>query len=191
MRPSDRSPHPEGLDCLSASCGVKTATRRSATGEPKSRGSRGERRPSPERSRKGRNHARAHSGIGVGIEAVSIKIAQAVIAEAEPHRRRFPNLCLRKVLAITSPAMAFTVAYSSQRQVRGRARPRRRHGLGHAGSQAPIAQQSRRIEHRYAVTSMHRPSPVTHYYIRRIWRSHSRPWQFGRTAATARSVCST
>jgi hypothetical protein len=50
----------------------------------------------------------AHSRIGVGIGTVSIKFAQAVIAEAEPHRRRFPNFCLRKVLAITSPAMAFT-----------------------------------------------------------------------------------
>ena len=46
--------------------------------------------------------------LGVGFEAVSIKIAQAVIAEAEPHRRRFPQLRLRKVFAITSPAKAFT-----------------------------------------------------------------------------------
>jgi hypothetical protein len=38
----------------------------------------------------------AHSGIGVGIEKVVIRIAQAAIAEAEPHRRRFPNFCLRK-----------------------------------------------------------------------------------------------
>ena len=43
---------------------------------------------------------RAHSRIGVGIEAVVIKIAQAVIAEAEPYRRRFPNFaCGRSVLA--------------------------------------------------------------------------------------------
>jgi hypothetical protein len=43
---------------------------------------------------------RAHSRIGVGIEAVVIELAQAVIAEAEPHRRRFPNLaCGRPILA--------------------------------------------------------------------------------------------
>jgi hypothetical protein len=34
----------------------------------------------------------AHSRVGAGINVVSIKIAQAVIVEAELHRRRFPNL---------------------------------------------------------------------------------------------------
>jgi hypothetical protein len=34
----------------------------------------------------------AHSRIGSGFEALSIRIAQAVIVEAELHRRRFPNL---------------------------------------------------------------------------------------------------
>ncbi len=34
----------------------------------------------------------AHSRIGVGIESLSIKLAQAVIVETELHRRRFPNL---------------------------------------------------------------------------------------------------
>ena len=36
------------------------------------------------------------------------KIAQAVIAEAEPHRRRFPNFACGRLVAITSPAKAFT-----------------------------------------------------------------------------------
>ena len=45
---------------------------------------------------------RAHSRIGVGIE-VSIKIAQAVIAEAEPHRRRFPNFACGR--SSRSPAL--------------------------------------------------------------------------------------
>jgi hypothetical protein len=30
------------------------------------------------------------------LKSVVIRIAQAAIAEAEPHRRRFPNFCLRK-----------------------------------------------------------------------------------------------
>jgi len=51
---------------------------------------------------------RAHSRIGVGIEAVVIMIAQAVIAEAEPHRRRFPNFACGRSSRLTSPAMAFT-----------------------------------------------------------------------------------
>jgi hypothetical protein len=38
------------------------------------------------------NRGGAHSRIGVGIEAVSMKFAQAVNVEAELHRRRFPNL---------------------------------------------------------------------------------------------------
>jgi len=36
------------------------------------------------------------------------KIAQAVIAEAEPHRRRFPNFACGRLVAITSPATAYT-----------------------------------------------------------------------------------
>jgi len=38
------------------------------------------------------NAGGAHSRIGVAIEAVKVKFAQAVIVEAELHRRRFPNL---------------------------------------------------------------------------------------------------
>jgi hypothetical protein len=51
------------------------------------------------------------------------KFAQAVIAEAEPHRRRFPNFCLRKVLAIHQLRDGLYGVYSHQRPVRGRARP--------------------------------------------------------------------
>jgi hypothetical protein len=36
--------------------------------------------------------ADAHSRIGVEFEQSSIRFAQAVIVEAELHRRRFPNL---------------------------------------------------------------------------------------------------
>src|SRR5215472_14036103 len=71
MRPDNCLPHPEGLDCGFANYGVKT--------------------PAAEAQPKQGTSASAHSRIGVGIEAVTIKIAQAVIAEAEPHRRRFPN----------------------------------------------------------------------------------------------------
>jgi hypothetical protein len=38
------------------------------------------------------NAGGAHSRIGVTLEAVKVKFAQAVIVEAELHRRRFPNL---------------------------------------------------------------------------------------------------
>jgi len=37
-------------------------------------------------------NAGAHSRIGEAIDAVKVKFAQAVIVEAELHRRRFPNL---------------------------------------------------------------------------------------------------
>ena len=43
-----------------------------------------------------------------GFEAVVNKIAQAVIVEAEPHRRRFPNFACGRLVAITSPATAPT-----------------------------------------------------------------------------------
>jgi hypothetical protein len=43
-----------------------------------------------------------------GFEAVVNKIAQAVIVEAEPHRRRFPNFACGRLVAITSPATVFT-----------------------------------------------------------------------------------
>jgi hypothetical protein len=39
---------------------------------------------------------------------MGFKIAQAVIAEAVPHRRRFPNFACGRSSRITSPAMAFT-----------------------------------------------------------------------------------
>jgi hypothetical protein len=38
------------------------------------------------------NGGGAHSRIGVAFESVKVKFAQAVIVEAELHRRRFPNL---------------------------------------------------------------------------------------------------
>jgi hypothetical protein len=39
---------------------------------------------------------------------VVIRIAQAVSAEAEPHRRRFPNFTCGRFSRSTSPAMTFT-----------------------------------------------------------------------------------
>jgi hypothetical protein len=74
MRQSDCLPHP-GIGLLFY-YGVKTTDRRSAT--------------------KPGNAGRAHSRIGVGIEAVVNKIAQAVIVEAEPHPPQVPQLRLRK-----------------------------------------------------------------------------------------------
>jgi hypothetical protein len=62
---------------------------------------------------------RAHSRVGVGIEAVVIKIAQAVIAEAEPHRRRFPNFACGRSSRTHSREDLYG-AHFRQRPVRGR-----------------------------------------------------------------------
>jgi hypothetical protein len=63
-----------------------------------------------------------------------IEIAQAVITEAEPHRRRFPNFAV----AFTCAAMAISGHTPASGPVRGRAL-RRRHGLGPFLSDNPAA----------------------------------------------------
>jgi len=93
----------------------------------------------------GKNHTRAHSGIGVEIEAVSIKIAQAVIAEAEPHRRRFPNFACGGRSSRTHSREDLYEAHSGPRPVRGRARPAGDAALGMVVVRALIADQSQPI----------------------------------------------
>ena len=64
------------------------------------------------------------------IFAVVNKIAQAVIVEAEPHPPQVPQLRLRKAVAITSPAMAFTGRTPASGRS-GEERSRLRRGFGH------------------------------------------------------------
>ena len=66
--------------------------------------------------------------IGVGIQGLDIKIAQAVIVEAEPHRRRFPNFACGRSLRLPAPRWPLRGALPPA--VRSGTETRRRRGLG-------------------------------------------------------------
>ena len=74
------------------------------------------------------------------------KLAQAVIAEAEPHRRRFPNFACEGRSSRTHTREDLYEAHSRPRPVRGNRDTRRRHGSGHAASYQLSADRGRTRE---------------------------------------------